>query len=223
MATPQVVVFDVNETLSDMAPMAGRFTDVGLDAAMAKVWFASLLRDGFAHAAAGDSAEFAVTGAEALKVLMASSPPSGSQDDAVQHVLEGLRSLSLHPDVADSVRAMRQAGLRLVTLTNGAVASSEQLLGAAGIRDEFEMLLSVDDAGAWKPARAAYEYAASRCGTDLSAMVLVAVHPWDVHGAVRAGMSAAWIDRGGAHYPAHFEAPTWTASSLTELASTLTA
>jgi hypothetical protein len=26
---PSVIVFDVNETLSDMAPMAGRFTDVG--------------------------------------------------------------------------------------------------------------------------------------------------------------------------------------------------
>jgi FMN phosphatase YigB (HAD superfamily) len=45
---PIVIVFDVNETLSDMAPMARRFADVGAPELLAQVWFASLLRDGFA-------------------------------------------------------------------------------------------------------------------------------------------------------------------------------
>jgi 2-haloacid dehalogenase len=37
---PRVIVFDVNETLSDMAPMAGRFADVGAPDLLATVWFA---------------------------------------------------------------------------------------------------------------------------------------------------------------------------------------
>lgn len=45
---PAVVVFDVNETLSDMTPMAQRFTDVGAPADLATLWFATVLRDGFA-------------------------------------------------------------------------------------------------------------------------------------------------------------------------------
>ncbi len=49
---PSVIVFDVNETLSDMAPLAARFADVGAPDLLAKVWFASVLRDGFALAAA---------------------------------------------------------------------------------------------------------------------------------------------------------------------------
>jgi hypothetical protein len=56
---PSVVVFDVNETLSDMSPMARRFADVGAPEHLAKLWFATLLRDGFALTAAGGQRPFA--------------------------------------------------------------------------------------------------------------------------------------------------------------------
>ena len=62
----QVVVFDVNETLSDMAPLADRFADVGAPPALARLWFAALLRDGFARTAAGESERFALPLSPAL-------------------------------------------------------------------------------------------------------------------------------------------------------------
>jgi 2-haloacid dehalogenase len=49
--------------------------------------------------------------------------------------------------------------------------------------------------------------------------MLVAVHPWDVDGAARAGLATAWVDRDGAPYPAYFTAPDLTVGSLTELAA----
>lgn len=51
--TPPVIVFDVNETLSDMSSMGEHFAAAGAPAHLAKLWFASLLRDGFAITAAG--------------------------------------------------------------------------------------------------------------------------------------------------------------------------
>jgi len=45
---PSVIVFDINETLPDMAPVAELFTGVGAPGHLAPLWFASLLRDGFA-------------------------------------------------------------------------------------------------------------------------------------------------------------------------------
>nr|WP_254925633.1 MULTISPECIES: hypothetical protein [unclassified Rhodococcus (in: high G+C Gram-positive bacteria)] len=45
---PRVIVFDVNETLSDMSPLSERFADVGAPNELASLWFASVLRDGFA-------------------------------------------------------------------------------------------------------------------------------------------------------------------------------
>jgi len=50
---PGVVVFDVNATLSDMAPLAARFAEVGAPELVARLWFAVLLRDGYTLAAAG--------------------------------------------------------------------------------------------------------------------------------------------------------------------------
>src|SRR3954471_5314670 len=80
--SPAVVLFDVNETLSDMAPMATRFQDVGASPALAGTWFASLLRDGFALTAVGDSAPFAVIGAEALRTLLPAHRLNRTLDEA---------------------------------------------------------------------------------------------------------------------------------------------
>lgn len=219
---PAVVVFDVNETLSDMSPMASRFADVGAQPALAKLWFATLLRDGFALTAAGGTESFSRLGEGVLRGLLTSVDLDRDLESAVAHVMGGFRALSPHPDVVDGVRALRRAGLRLVTLSNGSTAVAEGLFASAGIREEFEALLTVEDAGTWKPARGAYEHAARACRTELTDMLLVAVHPWDIDGANRAGMSTAWIDRGGPPFPDYFRAPTLTATSLTDLAGALT-
>ncbi len=220
-SAPSVVVFDVNETLSDMAPVGERFAEVGAPAQMAKLWFATLLRDGFALTAAGGNGTFAEIGAEVLRGLLAGTGTGTDRESAVEHVMAGMAGLGLHPDVADGVRALRAAGYRLVTLSNGAARVAEELLASAGIRDRFERLLSVEDAPGWKPARAAYHHAASACATDPGQMLLVAVHPWDIHGAAAAGLRTAWINRDGANYPSYFTAPDYTVASLRELPEAL--
>ena len=218
---PSVIVFDVNETLSDLAPMADRFTDVGAPGTLAPTWFASVLRDGFALAVHGEQEPFVELARGALRTLLTGIPLDRALDDAVEHVISGFSALPVHPDVPAGVRALADAGLRLVTLSNGAASVAEGLLERAGIRDRFELLLSVTDAGVWKPARAAYEHAAQRCGVPLAELLLVAVHPWDLDGAARAGMSTAWIDRSGAPYPTSFAAPTHVVRALPELADLL--
>lgn len=218
-----VIVFDVNETLSDMSPMAGRFADIGAPEHLAKLWFATLLRDGFALTAAGAHKPFAELGVAALGIVLQGFELNRDLDAATAHVMDGFSQLTAHPDVPEGVRALRRSGHRLVTLTNGATEVAERLFSAAGIRDEFEALLSVEDAGAWKPARASYEYAARTCGTELGDMLLIAVHPWDIDGAARAGMATAWIDRDGSAYPESFTPPALTATSLPELAEQLAA
>jgi 2-haloacid dehalogenase len=115
-----------------------------------------------------------------------------------------LRGRAWDPDVPDGVRALRVAGCRLVTLSNGSVDVAGRLLVDAGVRAEFARLLSVEDAGVWEPARGAYRCTAQVCAVDAADMMLVEVHPWDVAGARRAGLKAAWVDPTGAPYPAYF-------------------
>ena len=219
--SPSVIVFDVNETLSDMSPMAGRFADIGAPEYLAKLWFATLLRDGFAITAAGGQKPFAELGVAALATVLHGVELDRALDAATAHVMDGFSRLTVHPDVPEGVRALRRCGYRLLTLTNGSAQVAERLFGAAGIRGEFEALLSVEQAGAWKPARAAYEYAARTCGVDLGDMLLVAVHPWDIDGAARAGMSTGWINRYGSPYPGSFTRPALTVAGLPELAEQL--
>ena len=219
MSRPSVVVFDVNETLSDLRPMAQRFVEVGAPGSLAQLWFASVLREGFALTAAGGTSRFADIGREVLLDLL----PESVEDRgaAVEHVLGGFMDLDVHPDVVPGVRALREAGLRLVTMSNGASAVAERLLTRAGIRDDFEQVLSVEDAGVWKPAADAYRFVARRCAVDVEELVLVAVHPWDTDGAARAGLRSAWVDRDGRHFPTYATPPTWTVPSVEALAAVL--
>jgi 2-haloacid dehalogenase len=205
--TIRAVVFDVNETLSDMAPLAERFAAVGAPAHLLPVWFAGLLRDGFALTSVGQLASFAQLGREGLRDLLRGVPLTVEPEDAVEQIMSGFVGLGLHPDVAPGVRALQSAGARLVTLSNGAAAVAERLLGGAGLREAFEQLLSGEDAGIWKPAPGAYAYAARACGVDPGELLMVAAHPWDLHGAAHAGLRTAWINRGGRRYPGHFTAP----------------
>lgn len=224
--SPSVIVFDVNETLSDMSPMAGRFAEVGAPRHLAPLWFAGLLRDAFALTAAGTSERFAVLAEGTLRTVLHGAVGQGAEldrdvDAAVEHVLAGIRELPVHADVPDGLRALRATGRRLVTLSNGSAQVAERLLGAAGVREEFDGLLSVEDAGVWKPAAGAYAHAARRCGTEPADMLLVAVHPWDIDGAARAGLATAWVDRTGAPYPGYFRRPTHTVAELGQLAGLL--
>lgn len=220
-STPSIIVFDVNETLSDLAPMSARFVDVGAPASLANVWFASLLRDGFALAAARGRAPFAVIAAEMLREVLHDVTLNCSLDDATTRILEGFATLGVHQDVEPGIRALRSAGFRLVTLSNGSAQVAETLLGRAGIRDQFDAILSVEDAPAWKPVGAAYGYAADACVVRPADMLLVAVHPWDIHGAAKAGLRSAWLNRSDRVYPSYFAAPDYTVRSLSELADRL--
>jgi 2-haloacid dehalogenase len=218
---PSVLVFDVNQTLSDLSPLRDRFGEVGAPPDLAAAWFAGVLRDGFALSTTGENAPFAELAKAELESVLRPVKGEDGLADAVRHVLDGLGSLDVHPDVVKGVPALRELGIELVTLSNGATSVAEGLLTRAGIREAFGQLLSVEDAGMWKPARAAYDHALTACDVPAGEAMLVAVHPWDIHGAARAGLRTAWLNRDGAIYPGHFAAPEVSPDSLVSLAASL--
>ncbi len=215
---PEVIVFDVNETLSDMSPMRQVFEDVGAPGHLAATWFASVLRDGFALTVVGESASFVDLGTAALRTLLDPAALDRSQDDAVEHVMTGFRNLPVHPDVPPGIEALAEAGLRMVTLSNGSAEVGRSLLERAGLDQHLEAFLSVADVGIWKPAPRAYQHALARCGAKAHDAMLVAAHPWDVDGAHRAGLRTAWLDRDGRSYPSSFSSPDVIATDLVDLA-----
>ncbi|MGH8829440.1 MAG: haloacid dehalogenase type II [Jiangellaceae bacterium] len=218
---PQLLVFDVNETLSDMAPIAGRFEVVGAPGYVATAWFAGLLRDGFALTVVHQNPSFAQLGAEGLRTVLAGLTLNRPIEEAVEHIMAGFAGLAVHPDVPGGVRDLAELGIRLVTLSNGSASIARRLLTDAGLDHAFESFLSVEQAGIWKPAPGAYAHALATCNVDPMDAMLVAAHPWDTDGASRAGLATAWINRTGGRYPDYFRPPDLEAASLRELAEQL--
>ena len=221
-ATPALVVFDVNETLSDMSPLRAAFERVGLAPHEVEAWFAGLLRDGFALTSVGVSPAFVDLATSSLRIRLGQHDASEQElRSRVDEVMSTFTSLPVHPDVVAGIRALGEAGIRLVTLSNGSASVAEGLLERAGVGDAVEQMLSVEDAGAWKPHPAAYAHALEACGVAAGEAMLVAVHPWDVDGAARAGLRTGWLNRGGAGYPSYFTAPEVEAPDLPALARAL--
>jgi 2-haloacid dehalogenase len=219
---PAVAVLDVNETLSDLEPLRERFEDVGAQPQLLETWFASTLRDGIALTASGEYAGFLDVGRAVLRTLLT----PGQQlrlplEEAAEHILSGLAALPVHPDVAPGLRSLREGGVRVATLTNGSAASAAALLERAGLSGVVERNLDVAAVGRWKPHPAPYQHACRTLGVAPSDAVLIAAHPWDVHGAKRAGLRGAWVDRHRAPYPGVFARPDVTAYDLPSLIARL--
>jgi 2-haloacid dehalogenase len=211
-----VLLLDVNETLTDLEPLRDGFAQAGLPRESLDVWFAATLRDGFALTAAGTFAEFRTVGADALANLL------GRRDEEViDEVLAGFTRLPLHPDVRPGLELIRDAGVRIVTLANGRAAMSEQAFTDGGIIDLLEHRLDVSVPRKWKPHPDAYRYAAEVCGVPVERMGLAAAHPWDVDGAQRAGLHGYHVNRRGTPYPKAFLLPEHTVAGFEELGRSL--
>ncbi len=217
---PELVVLDVNETLSDLSPMAETFTEVGLDSSAVGAWFAGVLRDAFALTVLGDNPSFAEIGSASLRVRLAAAGAADPEAGA-RRVIERFASLDPHPDVVPGLQALAAAGCRIVTLSNGSAAVARALLEDTEAGPVIEDYLSVADAGAWKPDPRAYAHALAITSVPAERAMLVAVHPWDIAGARHAGLRTAFLSRAGAGYPDHFPRADVEASSLVELASRL--
>jgi 2-haloacid dehalogenase len=212
----QAIAFDVNETLFSLDRLQPAFADAGLDPGLVPLWFARLLRDGFALTAIGGYRQFGDLAADTLRGL----DPT-LDDAAVGAVMTAMRQLRPHPDVEPALRALHQAGMPMATLTNGNADTVHAMLANAGLTGYVRHNLSVDAVHRWKPAPEPYRYAADQLGVNPHALVLVATHPWDCAGAHAAGLSAAWVQRTARHWPTGFPRPRFAAADLTSLAGAL--
>lgn len=211
------ILFDVNGTLSDMAPLADRFEAVGAPRTLTATWFASVLRDGFALAAAGGSSSFASIARSQLDVLLKGVGLSVPLDSAASTIMDGFGSLQVHEDVVPALRALASRDVLVMTLSNGAASVAESLLGRAGISDTIDAFLSVEGAARWKPSPDAYDVAVRHSGLPAHRLLLVAIHPWDIHGASAAGLQTAWLNRDDSVYPDFFRRPDHVLTDLRQL------
>jgi 2-haloacid dehalogenase len=190
----RVCVFDVNETLLDLAALDPLFERVFGDAAVRRLWFNQMLQSAFVATITDAYVTFGEAAGAALGMTEERLGVEVSEDDR-REILGGLRDLPPHPEVPESLDRLHDAGFRLATLTNSTQEVAEAQIQNAGLTDKFEQILSADTARRLKPAPAPYRMTARSLGVSDRGMRLIAAHAWDVAGALRAGCAAAFVAR----------------------------
>jgi 2-haloacid dehalogenase len=197
MATPSVLVFDVNETLLDIESIAPLFGELFGDERMLREWFAQLVMYSMSITLAGNYVTFPVLGQGVLRMLGDIYQVDVTENDA-DRLKTALLTMPAHPDAAEGLAALRDNGFRLVTLSNSPPnPDGPTALQHSGLAGFFEHQLSVDARGVFKPSPAVYRYACETLGVAPADCMMVAAHVWDTIGAQNVGFGGALITRRG--------------------------
>lgn len=217
---PAVVAFDTLQTLWSLDPIADLLDHAGLPDEALELFFDKVLRDAFALELGGafrPIEEIARAALDATLFEVDHEP----DDRLVERTIELMYELPVRADAAPAMRLLRQEGLRVVLLTNGSRHATASLVARSGLSELVETILTADDAGRYKPSREAYLHAARALDTVPSHVEVVTAHSWDVHGAIGAGLGAAWVRRHESAPNPLMHAPDWRADDLVTIAEIL--
>ncbi len=219
---PQVLVFDVNETMLDLRALDPHFERVFGDAAVRRQWFQQFVQNFLVTVVVGTYVDFGTIGRGALDMVAARLGKTLTDDDR-KRILGTMRELSPYPEVRESLQRLKAAGFRLGTLTNSTKPTAEAQMQNADLIDLFDQVLSADEVKRLKPAAEPYRMAAERFGVPVGEVRLVAAHAWDVAGALRAGCKAAFVARAGMVLDPIQQPPDVTGRDLREVADKIIA
>jgi 2-haloacid dehalogenase len=182
----RAALFDAMGTLFDLQPLRVVLGPVALEA-----WFQRLLQSAATLTFTGAFRPFPELAASTLATTRAKL----ELDVDEKSVLAGLSELPAYPDAATALRELRDAGVRVAVLTNGAAENTKKLLDSAGLLDDVATVFTTADVDAYKPDPRPYRHAVGGLGLPAQSVTMIAAHGWDVLGALAAGLQAIWVDR----------------------------
>ena len=112
--------------------------------------------------------------------------------EEVGRLVAEIERLQPFPDAVEALARLKKK-YRLVILSNGDPDMLEAIRPHLGI--EFDRIISVAEAGSFKPHAAAYRKAAEIVAARPEEILFVANHAFDCVGAKASGMRAAFVDR----------------------------
>lgn len=194
MAT--TLAFDVYGTLIDtqgvMVTLQGQMGPRSSE--FSRTWREKQLEYSFRRGLMQNYEEFSVCTSQALDYTcsLLGLPLNQSQKE---ELLGAYKVLPAFEEVSEGLARAKRAGFRLFAFSNGSAMAVEALLNHAGIREHFIDVVSVDEVKSFKPNPGVYAHFMRRAGSTGSSSWLVSGNPFDVIGAMSAGMHGAWVQR----------------------------
>ena len=216
------IVFDVNETLLDLASLDPLFEKHFGSREYRQAWFDQVLKTAFISTITGPYSDFGVVARGALQ-MAAERAGIKLEQNASDEILRQMRRLTPHPDVHPAINMLKDAGFKMAALTNSPPAVAQAQLDNAEISLHLQAVMSVDASRSLKPAQIVYDDAVKRLGIQSQNTCLIAAHAWDIAGAMRAGWMGAFVERAGKVWNPLFESPTFTGKTVLKIANQLVA
>jgi 2-haloacid dehalogenase len=210
------ILFDINETVLDLSSLKPKFKAVFGNEAVTATWFSMLLHTSTVCALTDVKTGFASLAGIMLDTVAARRGVELSEVMRAD-ILASFASLPPHADIKPALTRLRSAGYRTVAFTNSSHKLVTAQIDNAGLTDYFDDIVSVEETGSFKPDPRVYGFVARRVNRPISELRLVATHDWDTHGALSAGMHAAYIDRSGAPYHPRYRQPDVYATTMNDV------
>ena len=227
MSTPAITacVFDAYGTLFDVQSVASRAEALapGHGADLARLWRIKQLEytwlSSLMAAPNCPRPDFAAVTSMALDYAVAALVLPIDADRRAE-LARAYEDLDPYPDARDVL--LRLAPRPRWILSNGTRAMLDPLVDAAGLGDAIDGVISVDEAGVYKPSPRVYALAVERLGVAPREIAFVSANGWDAAGAQAFGFTTFWINRAGVPFERHAAPPDFTVGSLAEVATIVT-
>jgi HAD superfamily hydrolase (TIGR01549 family) len=146
------------------------------------------------------------------EMFAAAGHPTSHADEAFEVFYSARNRVKLYDEVEDALKRLSMR-YRLFAISNGNAD-----LQRCGIAHWFEGHITAISAGAAKPDIRIFTRLLDVAGVEAAQVLHVGDDPLlDVIGAMRAGMQAAWLNRGAKIWPEHLPPPPRTILSLEEI------
>ena len=188
-------VFDAYGTLLDFnAAVAQRRDQIGEQAdQLSALWRQKQLEYTWLRSLMDRHADFWVVTTDALDFAMSSL---GLTDRQLRNdLLDLYRTLAPYPEVVDTLKAIRQSGIRTAILSNGEPSMLGDAVRAADLAPLIDAIYSVEAVGIFKPHPSVYRIAVDDLGLKPEQIAFQSANGWDIAGASSFGFTTIWINR----------------------------
>ena len=220
MSTPRAFVFDAYGTLFDVHSVALLADTLvpGQGGVLSRIWRMKQLEytwlQSLMLSPSQPREDFAAVTAHALDyaaaALMAPLDAAGRQQ-----LLDAYLHLEPFPEAAEALATLAPRPRWI--LSNGTLAMLEPLLRESPLAAHVDGVLSVDDAGIYKPSPRVYQLAVDQLHLDPGDIAFVSSNGWDAAGAAAFGFRSIWINRQGEPVERHAPAPEFIFGSLSHV------
>jgi len=190
------LAFDVYGTLIDTHGLVEQLQSVvGPDArALSETWRDKQLEYTFRRGLMNDYLPFSECTRAALEFACTKYQTTLTMDQKAE-LMTLYGKLPAFADAESGLSRLERDQMRSFAFSNGTEPAVRGLMTSAGLDRYFVDMVSVDDIKTFKPNPAVYSYFLKYSGAKKEDCWLISSNAFDVIGALRFGMKAAWVQR----------------------------